>query len=151
MAQMATAIGAIELRAHHAVAGVGGGCHRPRLGVVKTGPAGAAIKLGRGIEQFGAAAGALELARALLRVQRTGTGALGAVLTQNPVLFGGQWTKGFGVCLDVIHGRFLSLPNTYQTAKSYVYSGLNNQGFAVITICNIPLSRPVFPKANPAS
>jgi hypothetical protein len=48
-------------------------------------------------------------------------------------------------------GCFLSLPNTYQIAKSYVYSGENNQGFAVITICSMALRRPVFPKANPAS
>ena len=53
MAQMAAAFGAMELGTGHAVIGVGGGLHRPRQGVEKTGPAGAAVELRRGVEQFG--------------------------------------------------------------------------------------------------
>ena len=95
------------------MAGVGGGCHRARQGVVEAGPAGAAFELGLGVEQFGAAAGALELAGPLFVVQRAGTGPLGAVLAQHAVLFGGE-----------CRGRYRSWafpfpPNTSETANSY--------------------------------
>src|SRR5436853_936605 len=101
MPQMAAAIGAMKLRPQHAMAGVGRGFHRPRLGVVKTGPAGAAVEFGRSIEQFGAAAGTLELAGALFMIQGTGTRTFGAMLDQNPVLFGREGAKGLGVCHGV--------------------------------------------------
>ena len=92
-----------------------------------------------GVEQFGAAAGALELAGALFMVQGAGARALGAVLAHHMMLFGGELALGLGVC----HGVFLSIPNTLKPAKSY--------GFDAITMASISLSRPVLPKAKPAS
>jgi hypothetical protein len=139
--QMAAAIGAMKFRAHHAVAAVGGGFHRPRLGVPEAGPAGAAVEFGMGIEQFGAAAGALELAGALFLVQRAGARALGAAFAQHAVLFRSKFAIRFGI--GICHGVFLSLPNTSKAAKSY--------GFEAITMASMLLSWPVLPKAKPAS
>src|SRR6202012_4627341 len=88
MAKMAAALGAVKLRAGHAMAGVGRGSHRSRDGVVKAGPARAALILRAGFEQLGAAAGAKELAGALLIIERAGAGVFGAMLAQDAVLLG---------------------------------------------------------------
>src|ERR1700761_8582934 len=69
VAQMAAALGAAEFGAHHAMAGVRGGLHRAGLGIPEAGPTGAAFKLVLGVEQFGAAAGTLELAGALFVIE----------------------------------------------------------------------------------
>src|SRR5258706_2826249 len=106
MAQMAAASGAIKFSAHHTVAAVGGGRHRPRLGVPEAGPAGAAVELGAGVEQFGAASGAFKLSRALFIIQRAGAGAFGAAFAQHAVLFGGELA---GLDVGIGHGVFLSL------------------------------------------
>src|SRR6185437_10647816 len=103
MAQMAAAFGAVKLSPHHAVAGVRAGFHRAGQGVEETGPACATVELCRGIEQFGATAGALELAGTLFMVQGAGARALGAVFAQDAMLFGGQ-----GAGLAVGHGSVLS-------------------------------------------
>src|SRR5579859_4051360 len=115
MAQMAAAPGAMEFGAHHAVAAVGAGLHRPRLGIPETGPAGAAVEFRRGVEQFGAAAGAFEFAMALFMVQRTGTRPLGAVLDQHAMLFGGEGAGHFGIAHEV------SFPASYSSGIATSY------------------------------
>ena len=71
-------------------AAVLGGADRAFQRLVEAGPAGAALELGVGCEQFLAAAGAGEYAVALLGVQRAGAGPLGAMLAQHLVLRGRQ-------------------------------------------------------------
>src|SRR3954465_11220258 len=93
MAQMATAVGAMKFGPHHAVAAVGTGFHRPGIDIIEAGPARAAVVFGRRLEQFGAAAGALELAGPLFVVQGAGTRPLGGMLAQHAMLFGTQFTE----------------------------------------------------------
>src|SRR5258707_719916 len=83
---MAAALGAGDLGADHAVAGVGRGVDRFAHRRPEARPARAAFVLGRGIEQRLVAAGAAEDALALLVVQRAGEGPLGAVVAQYMVL-----------------------------------------------------------------
>src|SRR5215467_10114717 len=87
----------------------------PSLGSERR-PAAAALVLGRGIEQGRAAAGAAELALALLEVQGTGAGALGRVLAQHLVLHGIEFLApilvalldGIGLGRLLAHGSLLN-------------------------------------------
>src|SRR5580765_4629139 len=92
MAQMAAALGAVKFGPHQAMAGIAAGFHRARQGVEEAGPAGAAVELGGGVEQFVAAAGALELTGALFVIKGAGARTLGAMLAQHAMLLGGQFT-----------------------------------------------------------
>src|SRR3954462_6593857 len=85
MPQMAAAIGAMHLGAAHKEAAVFGLTHRTLQRGVEARPARAALKFGLGIEQRLATAATEKRAGALLRVQRTGPGALRAVLAQHMI------------------------------------------------------------------
>src|SRR5207248_1208797 len=76
----------VHLGPHHEEAAILCCADRALQRRVEARPAGAAFELGIRGEQFLAAAGADELAVPLLLVQRTGSGALGAVLAQHLVL-----------------------------------------------------------------
>ena len=90
MAEMAAAALAMHLGASHEKAAVALGFDRVFKRLVKARPAGAAVEFGRGLEQRLAAPGAMIDARIVVLVERAGAGALGAVLTQNPVLLRGS-------------------------------------------------------------
>src|SRR3974377_2537153 len=83
---MASAAAAIYFGAHHSVTGVVSNFDGARNRVVETRPAGATIELQLGLKQRLPAAGAVELAGALLIEQRTATRHLGAVLAHCLVL-----------------------------------------------------------------
>src|SRR5437660_3750442 len=104
---MAAAFGAMHLGAAHAVAVVGRGRDGVVLGCPEGRPAAAAFVLGRRIEQRLAAAGAAELAGALLVVERARSGALGRVLAQHLVLRRVEFLAPLLVAL--LHGRALCL------------------------------------------
>src|ERR1700685_3568145 len=76
---------AVHFGATHQMARVLAGADSSRHGSEEARPARAALVLASRVEQRLAAAGALEGAGALLRVQRAGAGLLGAVLTQHLV------------------------------------------------------------------
>src|SRR5215218_7728012 len=90
MAEMAAAAAAMHLGADHAVAAVGRGLDRARDRVVEARPAGTALELLLGCEQFLPAPRAGERAGALLVIERAGAGTLGAVAAQDIVLLGGE-------------------------------------------------------------
>ena len=79
MAEMAAAIGAMDLDAVHAVAAILRGADSALKRLVEARPAGAALEFLAGLEQLLVATGAGEGAGALLVVERAGAGALGAV------------------------------------------------------------------------
>src|SRR5271166_1269194 len=83
VAEMAAAPAAMHLGARHEEAAVLRGADGPFQRLIEAGPAGAAFELGIRCKHLLAAAGASELAVPLLRIQRAGSSALGAVLAQH--------------------------------------------------------------------
>src|ERR1039458_4918631 len=87
---MATALAEMDLGAGHEEAAVLRDAHRAVQRCVETRPAGAALEFRLRTEQLLPTAGADERAVPLLRIQRTGAGALRAVLAQHRELLRGQ-------------------------------------------------------------
>src|SRR5687768_3274908 len=102
MAEMAAALGAMDLGAGHEMAGVGRGADRAGHWRPEGGPARAAFVLGARIEQGLAAAGAAEGASAFLVVERAGEGPLGAVVAQHVMLQRVELLLPLGIAL--LHG-----------------------------------------------
>src|SRR5438067_10537580 len=75
-------------------------------------PAGAAVELGLGAEELGAAAGAEEAAGLVVVPERAGEGALGALLTENAVLLGRQLAAPLlvGLLYALVHGAGIVIP-----------------------------------------
>src|SRR6476659_6581105 len=90
VAEMSTALRAVDLYASHAVAGVGGRRDRAFNRLVEAWPAGAALELRIGREERLATASTVEGAGTLLEVEGAGAGALGTVLAQHVKLLGRQ-------------------------------------------------------------
>src|SRR3546814_12754697 len=92
MAKVALAGGAVDFRAGHAVAAVGGGRHARAIAGrgPETRPAAAALVFGVRRKDFRAAAGAAEDARPLLVVQLARTRPLGDVAAQPMLVFRGE-------------------------------------------------------------
>src|SRR3569623_3300944 len=88
VAEMAAAGGAMDFRAGHEEAAVGGRLGRAWDRVVEARPAGAALELQLALEQRRVAAGAGEGAGPLLVQQRATAGALGPVLAHDVKLLG---------------------------------------------------------------
>src|SRR5689334_19187834 len=86
VAEMAAAVAAMHLGAHHEKAAVALGFHRAIERRGKARPAGAAVEFGGGVEQRPAAAGAMIDAGGVFLVERAGAGALGAMLAQHAIL-----------------------------------------------------------------
>src|SRR6185436_138374 len=95
--EVAAAVGAMHFDARHAVGAIGGGRDGVRQRAEEARPARATLVLGAGLEQRPRAAGAVVDAGALLVVERTGAGALGAVLTQYAELVGREQRAPLGV------------------------------------------------------
>src|SRR5262249_14764070 len=97
----------------------------------EAGPAGPALELVVRREEGLTAAGAQELARALLPVQRAGEGALGTVLAQDGVGRGGEPVLPLGVGmldLEVLgaHGDGLHAPCTHEAAPWFRSDGFRS-------------------------
>src|SRR5262249_26133948 len=90
MTEMTAAAAAMHFGADHAVTAVGRGLDRAWLGIVEARPAGAALELGLGDEQFLAAAGAEKRAGAFFVIQRAAARPLGAVLAHDVILLGSE-------------------------------------------------------------
>jgi len=97
MAQMAAALAAMCLDTDHAEAAIDRGCNRAGERVVKAWPAGAAVELGAGDEEFLAAAGAGKAAPAVFVIEGAGAGAFGAVAAQDVILFRSQQSPPLGI------------------------------------------------------
>src|SRR6185369_11323022 len=102
MAEMAAALGAMDLGSGHEVAGVGRGLDGVGDRRPEGRPARAAFVLGTRVEQGLAAAGTAEGASALLVVERAGEGPLGAVVAQHVMLQRVELVLPLGVAL--LHG-----------------------------------------------
>src|SRR4051812_37466436 len=83
---MAAALGAVHFGPGHEEAAVGRGADATGQRLPEGRPAGAALEFRGRVEQWLAATGADKRTGALLLVQRTGEGTLGAVLAQHAVL-----------------------------------------------------------------
>src|SRR6185369_4467037 len=99
MAEMAAALGAMDLGAGHEVAGVGRCVDRALHRCPEGRPARAAFVLGARFEQGLAAAGAAEGAGALFVVQRAGERPLGAMVAQHVMLQRVEFLLPLGVAL----------------------------------------------------
>src|ERR1051326_6832413 len=95
MPEMPTAAAAMHLGAAHEKAAVGLGLHRVVERRPEARPSRAAVELRAGVEQGLAAAGAVKDPSAVLLIERSRPGALGAVLAQDPVLLGIQLPAPF--------------------------------------------------------
>src|SRR4029077_1863191 len=90
MAEMTAAAAAMHFGADHAVTAIGRGFDRAGLGIIEARPAGAALELGLGNEQFLIATGAIEHAGAFFVIQRAAARPLGAVLAHDVILLGSE-------------------------------------------------------------
>src|SRR5262245_4794628 len=117
VAEMAAAAAAMHLGADHAVARVGRGLDSARHRVVEARPAGAALEFLLRHEQRLPAAGAAEGPGALLVIERTAAGRLGAVPAQHLVLLGRQQAPplGFAVADPILLVGHVRAPQSSRT------------------------------------
>src|SRR4249919_1570815 len=90
MAEMSTALRAVDLHAGHAIGAVGRRANRSFNRLEKARPTGAALELRIAREERLPTAGACEGAGTLLEVERAGACALSAMLAQDVKLLGCQ-------------------------------------------------------------
>src|SRR5262245_41872586 len=112
VAEMAAATAAMHLGAHHAIASIGRGFDRALDWVVEARPTRAALEFLLRDEQWLAAAGAGECARAFLVVERAAAGSFGPVSAQHLVLLGREQTAPLRIGMGdrkplVVHGSSL--------------------------------------------